>query len=379
MRDVDVAICGAGAAGLSLAVRLAERAPGLRAALFDARTGFDEDRTFCGFATRGHPFGGAIEHRYGRIALADAHGTIERPTGRTPYVRIPGDLFYAVALRKLRAELRLGVRVEGLAVHGEHVLVQTSEGPVRARLAVDARGGFERGPGTLLQVFEGAVVRTERPIFDPDRALLMDFRVAQERGAHFVYVLPHGRTEALVEDTWFTTRAIGAAQHHAEIAAWLDRAGAGGFEVLRRERGVLPMSAAAPPRSTSPRIVLAGLVAGAAKGSTGYAFGFVQRHAAALARAIAGARLDGPAAGLPRWPALRSPLDTFYDRTFLRFAHAQLEERSAAIGEALVALFRGAPVESVARFLSEDASALDYARVMAAMPTAPMLRAALGR
>lgn len=379
MRDVDVAICGAGAAGLSLAVRLAERAPALRTVLFDARTGFDDDRTFCGFATRGHPFAAAIEHRYGRVALADARGTVERPTGRTPYVRIPGDLFYAVALRKLRAELRLGVRVEGLDAGDERVLVTTSEGVVRARLAVDARGGFERGAGTLLQVFEGAVVRTERPIFDPDRALLMDFRVAQDRGAHFVYVLPQGRTEALVEDTWFTTRSIDGAQHRAEIAAWLDRAGAGGFEVVRRERGILPMSAAEPPRSASPRIVRAGLLAGAAKGSTGYAFGFLQRHADGLARAIAGARLDGPSAGLPRWPALRSPLDTFYDRTFLRFAHAHLEARSAAIGEALIELFRGAPVESVARFLSEDASALDYARVMAAMPAGPMLRAALGR
>lgn len=376
--DADVVICGAGAAGLSVAVHLSERAPHLRVVLLDGRSGFEHDRTFCGFATRAHPFAAAVDHRYGRIALADRRGAVERACGRTPYVRIAGDLFYAVALRKLgRAELRLGVTVERLDAAEREVSVETSAGRLRAPLVIDARGGFARQAGTLLQVFLGEVVRTERPIFDPDRALLMDFRVAHDGGAHFVYVLPTSRTEALVEDTWFATSVIDEARHHAEISGWLERHGAGAVEVLRRERGVLPMTATPATPTGSLRIVRAGLTAGAAKGSTGYAFAFIQRHAEALARSIADARLQDRPAHLPRWPEVRSSIDAFYDRTFLRFVHERLPREPSAVGEALVDLFRHAPLGSVARFLSEEAGPLDYAQVMAAMPTGPFLRAAV--
>jgi lycopene beta-cyclase len=372
--DADVVICGAGAAGLTLAVRLAERAPRLSVILVDARTGFEHDRTFSGFSTRPHPFASAIDRRYATVELADADGPVVRQTGAHPYTRIAGDLFYATALRKLgRAELRLGCAVLGIEPGPGDVRVETDRGSLRGRFVVDARGAFD-GRCRIRQVFWGQVVRTERPVFDPDRAILMDFRVPQTGGAHFVYVLPTSRTEALVEDTWFTTGAVEEASHRSFVTAWLSERGAGAFEVLRTERGVLPMTADDPPKTGSPRVVRAGLAGGAAKGSTGYAFAFLSRHAEALAEAL-GRAGDAP----PRWPALRTPVARFYDRVFLTFVERELSRDAAGVGRALVGLFRDAPLGSVARFLSEEAGPLDHARVMAAMPTVPFLQAAAGR
>ncbi len=375
---IDVAICGAGAAGLSLAARLV--GSGLSVSLFDPRTTFGDDRTFSGFHFAGsHPFESAIEHRYRALTLFAPDGAeVRRSTGAHPYVRIAGELFYAAALRMLaqdpRVRVSLGANVESLTDEGDAVRIDTSDGPRRARYVVDARGRFSPGAITpaLSQVFVGHVVRSERPIFDPDRAILMDFRVPQQRGPHFVYVLPESERVALIEDTYFLPTGDRAPLDHEDaIAAWLERAGAGRCEVLRREHGVLPMSAAPAEDSGSPRIVRAGLSGGAAKGSTGYAFAFLQRHADALA-AVLRTRPRTP----PRWPEVRSPLATFFDAVFLRFALASLPAHPERVGEALVGLFAQADVATVARFLSERAGPTDLLRVMAAMPTTPFVRAA---
>lgn len=377
-RNVDIAIVGAGAAGLSLAVRLASS--GLSIELLDGRESFSDDRTFSGFWFPGaHPFESAIQHRYRTISLFDGRGEVRRSLGSTPYVRIAGDLFYAAALRRLRpypnVRLTTGTRVLGLSASEREVHLETTAGPRRAQLVIQASGRWEaREENALAQVFVGHVVRTERPIFDPDHATLMDFRVPQHRGAHFIYVLPESERVALVEDTYFTTQTLTDAEHDAAIRGWLSDHGAGAFEVLRVERGILPMSVAPAPTS-SPRILPFGLSGGAAKGSTGYAFAFIQKHAAALNEAIRAARLSERPATLPRWPAVRSPVATFYDAVFLRYVRGTLG--TDEVGDALVDLFRRAPPSVVARFLSERASPLDLLRIMAAMPTGPFVQAAL--
>jgi lycopene beta-cyclase len=384
--DLDVVIVGAGAAGLSLAVRLAPT--GLRIEILDAREGFSDDRTFSGFHFPGsHPFEGAIQHRYSEVTLFDGRGEVRRSLGDTPYVSIAGDLFYAAALRRLalypNVRLTLGTSVLEVRAKERSAEVLTSRGSIEAQLVVQASGRFRaRKPAAreLAQVFLGRVVRTERPIFSPDRATLMDFRQPQARGAHFIYVLPESERVALVEDTYFTTESIDDAAHDRAIADWLAAAGAGATEVLRTERGSLPMTTAEAEAEPSPRIIPFGLAAGAAKGSTGYAFAFIQRHADALAQAIRSARLANHPTLLPKWPAVRGPTAHFFDAVFLRFVHeATAQGHPEAVGSALVGLFRDADTASVARFLSERASPLDLVRVMAAMPTSPFLRSAVAQ
>jgi lycopene beta-cyclase len=379
--SIDVVVCGAGAAGLSLAARLV--GSGLSVELFDPRTSFGDDRTFSGFHFAGsHPFESAIEHRYRALTLFGPDGReVRRTTGAHPYVRIGGELFYAAALRMIAGDTRirlvLGTQVEALEPEADGVVVRTSGGTTRARFVIDARGRF--APATtpasapaLSQVFVGHVVRTERPIFDPDRATLMDFRLPQQRGPHFMYVLPESERVALVEDTYFLPAADQRELDHDDaIRGWLDRAGAGSFEVLRRERGVLPMTAAPAEPTGSPRIVRLGVAGGAAKGSTGYAFAFIQRHADALARVLR-QRPVRP----PRWPTVRTPTATFFDAVFLRFAVDCLPEHPEHVGEALVGLFERADPALVARFLGERAGPLDFVQVMASMPTVPFVRAA---
>ncbi|GIR00728.1 MAG: hypothetical protein CM15mP9_4310 [Methanobacteriota archaeon] len=60
----------------------------------------------------------------------------------------------------------------------------------------------------MLQHFLGQEVIVDKPVFDDTTAILMDFRVDQSHGMHFIYLLPFSPTQALVESTLFSTKVL---------------------------------------------------------------------------------------------------------------------------------------------------------------------------
>ena len=192
--DYDVAILGAGLAGLSLAVRLAEpQFAGMRVLVVDRRTSFGRDRTWSYWALRPHPFAAAVAASWDRWAvIGDGREAVRHAPGLR-YETIPADALYRVALDRLRAaphiDLRLGVTADAAESSGA-VQIQLGADTVRATMAFDTRPAPELGRHGLTQRFLGQEIETERSVFDPTTATLMDFRCAQSGAAHFTYVLP---------------------------------------------------------------------------------------------------------------------------------------------------------------------------------------------
>jgi lycopene beta-cyclase len=379
--DVDVLLAGAGAAGLSLAVRLSARTD-LRVLVIDARPGPSDDRTFCFFRGRSHPFERAIARRYATVLVRDARHEVRRTLREHPYEELPGLSFAELALdtisKSARVRVQWGTALRSFGERGDRVIVETTRGSVSTRLFVDARGGRAHAHAARtesdadvrwLQHFVGHVVRTERPIFEPGVATLMDFDVPQDEGPHFVYVLPTDAHEALVEDTYFSAAVLPRARYEAGITAWLDRQGAGAFEVLRREAGAIPMVTAPHRALARSRVVALGQRSGAAKASSGYAFQFIQRQCDVLADVIAATEGREALA----WTPPRSVVATFLDRVLLSF----LRSNPTRAPEVFVPLFDQVPADALARFLSEEGSAADHLRVMAAVPRAAVLGEAL--
>lgn len=372
-------ILGAGGAGLSLAVALREAAFAGPIVLLDRRTVFARDRTWCLWDTPGVRFSELATHRWPAWEVVSSTGAATRQDGpATPYLHLRADDVYAAARARLGddVELRLGVRVTALREEAGHVTVGTTHGPVRAAHVVDALGGpgplrhrRPTDPGALRQTFLGQEVRTDRPVFDPGVATLMDFRIDQCGGVRFVYVLPFAADRALVEDTSIGTTPVPAARRRTAIRRYLtDHHGVrpGSFAVEHEERGVIEMTTTPRPVRISDRLTAVGLAGGAARPSSGYAFARIQQQVDAVAAALA--------AGTPVPARTTSTRLDLMDRVFLDV----LREDPGAFAQTMTSLFDGAPAEVVARFMNDASSPLDEARLAAAMPLASFTRAAIG-
>ena len=356
-------ILGAGCAGLSLAYHLLERGVDRSIVLLDPRTSYERDRTWCFFTGRPHPFEALTSHRWSRWRVRDRRW-IERSAPSITYQHLPADTFYQRCLARLGDRVRLGVEASSVRERANSVEIETSAGPFEARLVLDSRPSRSRAaPGeiTLLQHFEGWHVCAERPAFDPSVATLMDFAAPQDHAIHFVYVLPYSPTEALVEATFFGGAVLDGEGYQRAIERYLRRElGLDHWTVLRRERGVIPMSTADTPIRASERIYRIGLPGGMAKPSTGYAFQAIQRFSAELAQ-----RLDRDT--LPEPPEPRAWRARSLDAIFLSYLSRYPERAPATFST----LFERVDPAVLVRFLSDDASPADCLRVMSALPLAP--------
>jgi lycopene beta-cyclase len=220
-----------------------------------------------------------------------------------------------------------------------------------------------------LQHFHGETIRTESDVFDPSVATVMDFRVSQDRGIHFLYLLPFDARTALVEDTYFADAPRPIESYKEEIAGYVSaRFGVDRFEVLHSETGAIPMDACPPSASSSPRILNIGIRGGAARPSTGYAFLAIQRNAAILTERLTtwGEDPTGDPPGPIRYYSARS---VWLDRVFL----SHLFRRPEGAPEMFLRMFERVPPDALARFLFDGGRFADDLLVMSALPAAPLV------
>lgn len=382
--EADVVIAGAGAAGLSCAVQFSRAGltRRLRVLLLEPRTEYQHDRTWCFWNVLPNPFEDCVSHRWGKWSVTDPSRQVVRSSPGLTYNHLPADVFYDRARQILEAdsnvEIRLGVRVGELEQGADLVRVSTDSGELMARLVLDSRPRHaenRRPPAPdhrcprLLQHFHGETIRTESDVFDPSVATVMDFRVSQDRGIHFLYLLPFDARTALVEDTYFADRPRPIESYTEEIAGYVRaRFGVDQFEILHSETGAIPMDACPPTASSSPRILNIGIRGGAARPSTGYAFLAIQRNAAILTERLSTWAEDptGDPPGPIRYYSARS---AWLDRVFL----SHLCRRPGGAPEMFLRMFERVPPDALARFLFDGGSFADDLRVMSALPAAPLV------
>ena len=131
---------------------------------------------------------------------------------------------------------------------------------------------------------------------------------------------------------------------------------------LREEYGVIPMAAVQPQNTQVPTIGAAG---GSVRLSSGYAFSTIQAQMATLAEAISAGEREVPA------PFSRRLI--FMDRVFNRALSAQ-PDRGVGL---FMATSKALDAEEFARFMLGNAGAMEWAKVIMAMPKWPFIQAAL--
>ncbi len=302
----DLLVAGAGLAGFAALQALERVGLGdLRVLLVDEVARRGDDRTWCYWETRPGPFEALVAHRWEAL---DLHG----PDGSGRRLRVApysyklirgGDFFDAMdAWAGGRPGLeRRTAKVVDVRTEGDRAVAEVDGERVEASWAFDATAvprDVPTGYHRLWQHFLGWEVVTDDVAFDPGVATFMDFRVPQDDGTCFVYVLPTAPDRALVEFTVFSATTWPLAAYEAHLRAYLrDVRGLTRYRVARTELGLIPMTDRPFPATRGPRVLTLGTAGGRTKASTGYTFTRVVRHADELARAWAsgGAPASRPA------------------------------------------------------------------------------------
>jgi len=217
----------------------------------------------------------------------------------------------------------------------------------------------------LLQHFKGWVIETGEPFFNPNEATMMDFRVHQQHGTTFAYVLPFSTTSALVEYTLFTKELLLPEQYDKELKDYIRTfLGIDEYTVKEEEFGIIPMTN--EKFSFDGHGWQIGVAGGQTKASSGYTFQFIQKQSANIIEYLT---RDKPLGSLPG----TAKRFRFYDNTLL---HILYYERLPG-NEIFTRLFQKNKPQQVLRFLDNESSLKEELKIISTLPARPFLKAAI--
>ena len=193
----------------------------------------------------------------------------------------------------------------------------------------------------------------------------MDFLEDQSHVVSFMYELPTRSNRALLEYTVFSAKNMDPENLSPLLKeAICNRLPGVNYRIVRSEKGVIPMGVADPFKGGKQRRLRAGLMAGAARPSTGYAFLRIQRWARDCAESLI---LQREIQTSHKDPLLTSVMD----KIFLRV----LKMMPSQTSRLFLDLFKKTPGRSLVRFLNDEGGLLDHIYVINSLPKRPFIRA----
>ncbi|HVT84693.1 MAG TPA: lycopene cyclase family protein [Chitinophagaceae bacterium] len=369
----DYIIAGAGCAGLSLAIHLINsgKFADKKILLIDKDSKKKNDRTWCFWETKQGLFEPLVYRKWQQAWFYGKN--ISRLLQLLPYEYklIRGSDFYKYCFDIIGAQKNfefISGEIEKINENGSVVLNgQKFESDYIFNSIIFEKPALKPTQYYLLQHFKGWIIETAVPVFDANQPVLMDFRVGQERGTTFVYVMPFSETQALIEYTLFNDHLLEQQQYDSGLKDYTNHfLKIDSYKIIEEEFGVIPMTNYRFPVRNG-KIINIGTAGGQTKASSGYTFRFIQKHSAALVKQL----IDSGN------PFLNKPVSAsrfhFYDSTLLHIlSHHQLP------GEKIFSdLFKKNNPQQVLRFLDNESSLKDELRIISSLPTIPFFKAAL--
>jgi lycopene beta-cyclase len=216
----------------------------------------------------------------------------------------------------------------------------------------------------LLQHFKGWIIETLAPSFNTSEATMMDFRVEQNGGTTFVYIMPLTETKALIEYTLFTASLLKPEEYDEALKAYIsiylkiDK-----YSLLEEEFGLIPMTNHRFPGSNE-RIINIGTAGGQTKASSGYTFKFIQKHSKVIIDALI--KTGNPDT------SLFSKRFHFYDSVLLEV----LAGKKLSARQIFTPIIKKNKPQHLLRFMDNESSLSEDLRIISSLPTLPFLKAA---
>ena len=286
--NFDYIILGGGAAGLSLAYRMANDQYFFdkKIALIEKDQKNKNDRTWCFWERGAGPFEEVIVKRWKKLNFYSKTLEKKLDIGDYEYKMISGLSFYNYTLPKIKAAENItyiNAEVHSIDESGNEVVITTSSGDFKTPLifkSYPSVGEIDKEKHLYVdQHFKGYVITTEDPAFNADEATFMDFRIPQEGDARFFYVLPVSPTKALVEVAIFSNQLLKNEEYDQILADYIkEYLRIETYEIDEEEFGVIPMTTFPYMDHNTDRIFHIGTGGGVVKPSSGYAFKRIQEH-----------------------------------------------------------------------------------------------------
>lgn len=353
----DIAIIGGGSAGITLATKLKH----LSAVVIEPKTPEERDVSWALWTTADtqKDLENATKGRWNQWRLVDNNCEIVHKSDHYHYTSLCSADYLRECENKLPNNISL-IRgaADNIVGSGKGGTFTAAGKTYYADHIFDSRPAQMHKSG-LKQHFLGIEIQTKDPIPDINTATLMDFRVDQSRGLHFIYALPYSDHSMLVESTMISTTLEPMEWYKEAIHQWLDQQSIEITDITREEYGVIPMHETTAEDTSLTRI---GTASGAVRLSSGYAFTHIQSQINQLASNIRKGEFSVPQ-GVS---GTINTLDKIYNRVLVA---------EPTIGVTLMMKTAGAlDAEGFSRFMLGQATIKDWLKVIFAMPKIPFLK-----
>jgi lycopene beta-cyclase len=369
----DYIISGAGAAGLSLLLRMVSTPffSGKSILLVDKEPKIKNDRTWCFWEKEPGFFEPLVYKSWSTLFYYNAH--FSRQLNILPYrykmirgIDFYNHCFFEIALHKnvtvlygTVGEMHSNASETYILVNGKKYTAGYIFNSILFEKPLPGKKGFY-----LLQHFKGWIIETGKPVFNEAHATLMDFRVPQHKGTSFVYVMPFSPTRALVEYTMFSEHLLKQEEYDISLRDYITRQlDCGAYTITEEEFGIIPMT----NYRFSPgnhRIINMGTAGGQTKASTGYTFMSVQKKAEDIVAALQ----------TGKHPMVHNTAPAkyhFYDSVLLNV----LATRKLSGEKVFSEIFRKNHPHLIFHFLDNDSSLMQDLKIISSLPTMPFLKA----
>jgi lycopene beta-cyclase len=371
----DLIIAGMGCAGLSLAVQLSSAGltKNQRILLVDREYKNTNNRTWCFWESQPGFFEEIIYSAWDNAWFHCPDFSSLLHLAPYSYKMIRGLDFYEHCIKLINSDPAFEIirsSVQSVRTVNGEAVCETDNGTYYAPFLFNSilfeNPHIAQGEYYLMQHFKGWVIRTAKPAFDPLQATLMDFRVSQDRGTTFVYVMPFSANEALVEYTLFSSTLLDDKSYENGLTDYInDRLKLSDWRILEDEHGVIPMTNHLFPRRQGS-ILNIGTAGGMTKGSSGYTFRFIQKDTAAIVDSIR-------KTGSPFNAYVSQPRFQWYDSVLLNIL-----SRGTVQGAAIFAdLFQNNQPQKILKFLDNETSVSEELRILLSLPQWPFMKAGI--
>jgi lycopene beta-cyclase len=366
MKFYDFVIAGAGCSGLSLATSLAKANTKYSILLIDNNIHTNQDKTWCFWDTLNSsvlPYTTTVWQN-----LTFYSNNYEKKEKILPfnYVGVKAGDFYKYSYDVLKNAKNIDIIEENIErIYGleSGACLETKTQKFHCKYLFNSTAisaGHSKSHSTnsaLKQHFQGWFVKTEKAVFEKNTATFMDFRTEQHEEVRFFYVLPYSEREALIEYTIFSKQLLADEAYDKQIEKYIQETlQIENFTIIEKEKGIIPMEFINPD-TTHNHIIPIGIVGGALKPSTGFAFSLIQQQVDQIIKSILSNNL----------PLIKRKIQnrfSFYDTILLHLLQKKEINKSAIF----ISLFKGNNIGTILTFLSEKTNIFGEMKIFSTLP-----------